>query len=102
MVKNGSLKKNGENVAFIVTDFAHEVPVTYTGILPDLFKEGKAWLRKASFPRQGDLPPPRSSQSTTRITCHRRRNTRLIKRLPQKAVKLTGQRPSLKGHPNDC
>ena len=41
MVKEGSLIKDGENVQFVVTDFAHEVPVAYKGILPDLFKEGK-------------------------------------------------------------
>jgi cytochrome c-type biogenesis protein CcmE len=41
MVKEGSLKKDGENVEFVVTDFAHDVPVTYKGMLPDLFKEGK-------------------------------------------------------------
>ena len=41
MVKEGSLKKDGENVQFVVTDFAHDVPVTYKGLLPDLFKEGK-------------------------------------------------------------
>ena len=41
MVKEGSLVKDGENVQFVVTDFAHDVPVKYTGLLPDLFKEGK-------------------------------------------------------------
>jgi cytochrome c-type biogenesis protein CcmE len=41
MVKEGSLKKDGENVQFVVTDYAHDVPVTYKGMLPDLFKEGK-------------------------------------------------------------
>jgi cytochrome c-type biogenesis protein CcmE len=41
MVKEGSVKKDGENVQFVVTDFAHEVAVSYTGFLPDLFKEGK-------------------------------------------------------------
>jgi cytochrome c-type biogenesis protein CcmE len=25
----------------VVTDFAHDVPVSYKGMLPDLFKEGK-------------------------------------------------------------
>jgi len=40
MVKEGSLVKDGENVQFIVTDFAHEVPVKYKGLLPDLFMEG--------------------------------------------------------------
>ncbi len=41
MVKEGSLQKDGENVQFVVTDFAHDVPVSYKGMLPDLFKEGK-------------------------------------------------------------
>jgi len=41
MVKEGSLVKDGENVQFVVTDFAHDVPVNYKGLLPDLFKEGK-------------------------------------------------------------
>jgi cytochrome c-type biogenesis protein CcmE len=41
MVKEGSLIKDGENIQFMVTDFAHEVPVKYKGLLPDLFKEGK-------------------------------------------------------------
>ena len=41
MVKMGSLLKDGENVQFVVTDFTHDVPVMYTGLVPDLFKEGK-------------------------------------------------------------
>jgi cytochrome c-type biogenesis protein CcmE len=41
MVKDGSVKRNELTVNFIVTDTAKEVPVAYTGILPDLFKEGK-------------------------------------------------------------
>ncbi len=41
MVKEGSLKKDGENVQFVVTDYAHDVPVRFKGLLPDLFKEGK-------------------------------------------------------------
>jgi cytochrome c-type biogenesis protein CcmE len=34
-------KPDGLTVAFTVTDTAQTIPVTYTGILPDLFKEGK-------------------------------------------------------------
>src|SRR5690606_41031902 len=43
MVEDGSLKRlpDGLSVEFKVTDTAHAIPVTYTGILPDLFKEGK-------------------------------------------------------------
>lgn len=42
MVKQGSVerKSDGLTVSFIVTDNDKELPVMYTGILPDLFKEG--------------------------------------------------------------
>ncbi|MGE5027751.1 MAG: cytochrome c maturation protein CcmE, partial [Betaproteobacteria bacterium] len=43
LVENGSLtrEKDGVTVHFRVTDTAQTIPVTYTGLLPDLFKEGK-------------------------------------------------------------
>jgi cytochrome c-type biogenesis protein CcmE len=41
MVETGSVKREGTQVRFVVTDTARTVPVSYTGILPDLFKEGK-------------------------------------------------------------
>jgi cytochrome c-type biogenesis protein CcmE len=42
-VEQGSLKRGGDGltVTFNVTDTAKVIPVTYSGILPDLFKEGK-------------------------------------------------------------
>ena len=39
MVKIGSIEKQGTAVNFLVTDFKKEVPVTFDGITPDLFKE---------------------------------------------------------------
>lgn len=41
MVKDGSLKRDELVVNFIITDLVKEIPVSYKGILPDLFKEGK-------------------------------------------------------------
>jgi cytochrome c-type biogenesis protein CcmE len=41
MVKEGTLKRGKDEIEFIVTDFSNEVVVHYTGLLPDLFKEGK-------------------------------------------------------------
>jgi cytochrome c-type biogenesis protein CcmE len=43
MVEAGSLRReaNGLTVRFTVTDTAKTVPVRYTGMLPDLFQEGK-------------------------------------------------------------
>lgn len=42
MVVKGSVQRapGSMEVHFLVTDFKHEVPVTYTGVLPDLFREG--------------------------------------------------------------
>jgi cytochrome c-type biogenesis protein CcmE len=42
LVEMGSVKRDndGLTVHFVVTDRAKSVPVTYKGILPDLFKEG--------------------------------------------------------------
>ncbi len=41
LVENGSVKREGLVVRFVVTDTAQAIPVRYEGILPDLFKEGK-------------------------------------------------------------
>ena len=43
MVEEGSIKRqaDGLTVAFVVTDKVQRVNVTYRGLLPDLFKEGK-------------------------------------------------------------
>jgi cytochrome c-type biogenesis protein CcmE len=43
MVKRGSIERatGSLTVRFVATDFAHDVPVTYTGVLPDLFREGQ-------------------------------------------------------------
>lgn len=43
LVQEGSIKRqdDGLTVQFLVTDNAQNIKVSYTGILPDLFKEGK-------------------------------------------------------------
>jgi cytochrome c-type biogenesis protein CcmE len=43
MVEKGSLQKTPGtlDIQFLVTDFKHTVPVKYSGILPDLFREGQ-------------------------------------------------------------
>jgi cytochrome c-type biogenesis protein CcmE len=41
MVKEGSLRRDNLTVHFVMTDLVQDIPVAYTGILPDLFKEGK-------------------------------------------------------------
>ena len=51
MVVPGSLKREGVEVRFVVTDTAKSMPVIYRGQLPDLFKEGKGVVA------QGQLGP---------------------------------------------
>jgi cytochrome c-type biogenesis protein CcmE len=43
MVAKGSVEKTAGtlDIHFLVTDFKHTVPVSYSGILPDLFREGQ-------------------------------------------------------------
>jgi cytochrome c-type biogenesis protein CcmE len=53
LVQQGSLQRqaDGVSVRFVVTDTVQSIPVVYTGILPDLFKEGKGVVA------QGQLGP---------------------------------------------
>ena len=41
LVESGSVKRDGTQVSFVVTDSAKNIAVRFNGILPDLFKEGK-------------------------------------------------------------
>jgi cytochrome c-type biogenesis protein CcmE len=43
LVEEGSLRRatTGVALSFVVTDRAQRVPVHYSGLLPDLFREGK-------------------------------------------------------------
>jgi cytochrome c-type biogenesis protein CcmE len=52
LVEQGSLKRNGTEVEFAVTDTAQTIPVRYRGILPDLFKEGRGVVAQGQL--QGD------------------------------------------------
>jgi cytochrome c-type biogenesis protein CcmE len=55
MVEDGSLKREGDGltVHFVVTDMARRVPVTFKGILPDLFKEGKGAVAQGQLGADG-------------------------------------------------
>jgi cytochrome c-type biogenesis protein CcmE len=53
MVVPGSVKREGVQVRFVVTDTAKEIPVVYAGQLPDLFKEGKGVVAQGSLGTDG-------------------------------------------------
>ena len=54
MVKSNSIKMSSNEVNFIITDFKNEINVTYSGVIPNLFSEGKGvvaegFLKDKSF-----------------------------------------------------
>lgn len=55
MVKDGSLKRDGLTVHFVITDLVKDIPVAYTGILPDLFKEGKGAVVQGRMNANGEF-----------------------------------------------
>jgi cytochrome c-type biogenesis protein CcmE len=55
MVVKGSVARNTGDltVRFTLTDYAHEVPVEYTGVLPDLFREGQGIIAHGTMGPDG-------------------------------------------------
>jgi cytochrome c-type biogenesis protein CcmE len=55
LVKKGSLKRENLTVHFLITDLVQDIPVAYTGILPDLFKEGKGAVIQGRLGEDGQF-----------------------------------------------
>jgi cytochrome c-type biogenesis protein CcmE len=53
MVLAGSVKREGIEVRFVVTDTAKSIPVVYRGALPDLFREGKGVVAQGTLGADG-------------------------------------------------
>ena len=53
LVEPGSVKRDGTTVVFNVTDNAKSIAVAYTGILPDLFKEGRGVVAQGTLEHDG-------------------------------------------------
>jgi cytochrome c-type biogenesis protein CcmE len=49
----GGMVKEGNEVRFVITDTAQEMPVTYVGLLPDLFKEGRGVVAQGKLGEDG-------------------------------------------------
>ena len=54
MVKEDSIKTSSNQISFIITDFKHEINVSFSGAVPNLFAEGKGvvaegFLRDRNF-----------------------------------------------------
>ena len=55
LVKEGSVKRDNLTVHFIVTDTGKDIPTAYTGILPDLFREGKGVVAQGRIDAAGSF-----------------------------------------------
>jgi cytochrome c-type biogenesis protein CcmE len=55
LVEEGSIKRAGSGLTinFVVTDLAKTTPVVYTGLLPDLFQEGKGVVAQGRLNAEG-------------------------------------------------
>ncbi len=55
MVVKGSVQRQPGDlrVRFVLSDFSHEVPVEYTGVLPDLFREGQGIIAHGTLNAHG-------------------------------------------------
>jgi cytochrome c-type biogenesis protein CcmE len=55
LVEAGSVKKNGQEVRFTVTDTHKTLPVVYRGLLPDLFREGQGVVTLGALQADGSF-----------------------------------------------
>jgi cytochrome c-type biogenesis protein CcmE len=55
LVEQGSIQRDpqGLTIRFVVTDLAQKIPVTYTGLAPDLFMEGKGVVAQGKLGDDG-------------------------------------------------
>ena len=77
LVKTGSVVKSaGETIAFVVTDGAHDLRVSYQGLLPDLFREGQGVVAEGGWRRPTKCGRTPFSPSTTSAICRARSSRR--------------------------
>ena len=55
LVEQGSIERDGTAVRFKVTDLNRDIRVTYTGILPDLFREGQGVVCEGTLLSDGSF-----------------------------------------------
>ena len=60
MVKKNSIKISPNEINFVITDFTNEINVTYSGLVPNLFSEGKGvvtegYLKDKNFLRASKI-----------------------------------------------
>ena len=109
LVETGSLTRDPDSltVHFIVTDTAKTIPVVYTGLLPDLFKEGKGVVAQGRLGTRRRVPRDRgagqarrelhAARGRTPRSSRRRRGPESMPSLPRSASEVNAMIPEL-GH----
>ena len=96
MVEKGSVRREGVEVRFVVTDTARTIPVVYRGPLPDLFREGKGVVAQGVLNADGvfqarevlakhdeNYMPPEAADAVQQAEKMKRRMTATLKDGPQ-------------------
>ncbi len=101
LVEEGSIQRDGQSltVQFAVTDLAHKIPVSYTGLLPDLFKEGKGVVAEGKLGADGvfhanqvlakhdeNYMPPEAAQALKNAATHKEQSTATLSMTPTNAA----------------
>jgi cytochrome c-type biogenesis protein CcmE len=55
LVEEGSVRREGSTTHFRVTDLNRVVPASYTGVLPDLFREGQGVVAEGTLDAVGNF-----------------------------------------------
>ena len=102
LVELGSIQRDpqGLTVRFEVTDTANKIPVSYTGLLPDLFKEGKGVVAQGKLGVDGvfhaeqvlakhdeNYMPPEAAEALKNAAAHKEQGTATL------VKPSTGSRP---------
>lgn len=53
LVEEGSVRTEGATTHFVVTDLKRTIPASYTGVLPDLFREGQGVVAEGTLGADG-------------------------------------------------
>jgi len=85
MVEDGSVERDGQTIRFVVTDYANTTPVVFSGILPDLFREGQGVVT------EGRLSPEGVFQATEVLAKH---DENYMPPEVSDALKRSGQMPN--------
>ena len=88
MVEPGSVRHEGLTITFTVTDYKATLPVTYTGVPPDLFREGQGVIAEGKLEDDGIF------HATTILAKHDERY------MPPEVAKALGQ-PGHEHHETD-